>query len=267
MKHLAGVFAFAALLSASGALAADDACTRAEGEGERLRAAGKLTAAKKPLAACAKAECDAELRGRCAHALAEVDAGIATVVLSAHDSSGRELTDVRVELDGETVPRDRAREPVELDPGEHLFRFERPSTPGLEERVVVHGGERRRPVDVSFPAPAPPAEPSAARAGVPAGAYVLGALGIVALGSALYFRLTMDSDVNNLRATCAPACDQSQRDAVSAKLESSNISFGAGLLAVGGAVAWGILGSASSGPAASVVPARSGGLVQLSSPF
>jgi hypothetical protein len=104
--------------------------------------------------------------------------------------------------------------------------------------------------------------------GPPVGAYVLGGLGIVALGAALYFKLALDSDVDSLRGTCAPNCSQISRDAVSAKLESMNVSLTAGVLALGGALTWAWLGSRR-GVSASigVRPASSGGLVQVAGAF
>jgi hypothetical protein len=133
--------------------------------------------------------------------------------------------------------------------------------------------EQRKVAAVTLPAPGPTASTSGAAAtshAVPVGAYVLGGIAIALLGTALYFKLSMDSDVNNLRETCAPNCPAAARDAVSAKLESTNVSFAAGLLAVAGAVTWAWLGSGGSKGARATVgvrPTSSGALMDVAAFF
>jgi hypothetical protein len=49
----------------------------------------------------------------------------------------------------------------------------------------------------------------------------------------------MDADADAMRGSCAPACDQGQRDALSSKLVAANVSLGIGLaLLAGAAVTW-----------------------------
>src|SRR5207248_7008089 len=110
--------------------------------------------------------------------------------------------------------------------------------------VVVHEAEKNRAIDVSFGAAstgsgdasaicalnpeackteAPPTNevlpPAKERSsGVSASAIVLGAIGVVGLAGFAYYGIKGKHDVDVLRSTCAPACDQADVDAAKHKL-------------------------------------------------
>ena len=122
----------------------------------------------------------------------------------------------------------------------HTFHFETKGAPALDEQVVVKPGEKNRLVTVTFATPEEPIrggvgeeggdrhpiEPT--RSGPPIAAYVVGGLGLVALGAALYIDLGANSDARNLRDTCAPRCQRSDVDSVQQKYTIAGVTAGIG---------------------------------------
>jgi hypothetical protein len=237
------------------------ACVRALDDAQRLRSQKKLTQARAELVTCASEGCPQVVREDCARSLLEVDGALPTVVLSATGDGGADVTDARVSIDGVQVLDKLDGRARAVDPGTHVFKFERP---GHEYSVtlLILEGEKNRQVVAKLGAP-PPASSSSApppaasgalaptpppvageeRAPLPIVPIVLAGVGAGALGSALYFRLRADGDADDLRASCAPACDASQRDALSEKLVIANVSLGIGLGAIAAAAVTWVLSS------------------------
>jgi hypothetical protein len=232
-------------------------------DAQRLRSQKKLTNARAELVKCASEACPVVVREDCARSLIEVDGAIPTIVLSATGDSGEDVTDARVYIDGAfTLDKldGRARA---LDPGTHTFKFERSGREPVSLTLLILEGEKNRQVVAKFKSDAPPPPSASASSAPPPSAsvftppppassavpaehapipiipIVLAGVGAAALGSALYFRLRADADADNLRGSCAPACDPSERDALSNKLVVANVSFGIGLGALAAAaVTW-----------------------------
>lgn len=175
------------------------ACLDAAEEGQKLRDSGAYRHARERFIACAADECPGEVRKGCVGWLGELDKLIPTVVFGAR-AHGKEVSDVRVSVDGELVAERIDGKPVALDPGEHHFRFERPGETAIDETAVVMAGEKERLIAVQFgvdllPLPPPPptptaipmepkAAPVASRAqSTPAAAYALGAIGLATLAA------------------------------------------------------------------------------------
>src|SRR6185369_16103512 len=93
----------------------------------------------------------------------------------------------------------------------------------------------------------------AQRRGVPVMTYVMGGVGVVALGSFVYFRVRGVNDYNDYNATCSPTCAQDNVDAVRQKFLLSYVSLGVGVASVAGA-----------GLIFLLAPGRDGGSVQAS---
>jgi len=179
------------------AAAADvKACLDAAEEGQRLRDSGAYRDARQRFIACAADECPGEVRKGCVGWLGEMDKLTPTVVFGAR-AHGKEISDVRVSVDGE-VRADRIDgKPVALDPGEHHFRFELAGETDIDQSAVVMAGDKERLITVQFgvdlpPLPPPPlaipAEPRAApdvphEEATRAPAYTLGALGLASLAA------------------------------------------------------------------------------------
>jgi hypothetical protein len=231
-------------------------CLAASDRAQQLRIEGKLRGARESLAVCGRNECPALVRQDCVQWMSEVLASLPSVVVGARDAQGHDVVKVKVSIDG-TVAEERLEgKPIPLDPGVHTFRYETAGAPAVEEQVVVREGEKNRPLNVTFAGPpgATTAGPSSAPAGPSSNGgsagsetisvrhvspsntvvgLVVGGLGIVALGGALYFELSANSDAATLNDTCRPNCTASDVDSVRTKYVYAGVGLGVGLVAVG----------------------------------
>jgi hypothetical protein len=147
-----------------------EACIHAADAGQKLRDNGSYRQAREQFIACAAEECPGEVRKGCVGWLAEVQKLTPTVVFAAR-SHGKEVTDVRVSVDGVPVAGRIDGKPVALDPGEHRFRFERAGEPAAEETAVVVAGERERRISMRLtPDPLQSTSPTGALPPQPTGA-------------------------------------------------------------------------------------------------
>ncbi|MGA7120056.1 MAG: hypothetical protein WBY94_08165 [Polyangiaceae bacterium] len=139
------------------------ACLDGADEGQKLRDSGAYLEARERFIACAADECPGEVRKGCIGWLGELDKLIPTVVFGAraHD---KEVSDVRVTIDGVVAAERIDGKPVALDPGEHHFRFERAGDAEVDQTAVLMAGEKERPITVRFGTELPSLPPS-----VPAG--------------------------------------------------------------------------------------------------
>jgi hypothetical protein len=161
-----------------------------------------------------------------------------SVVLVARDAAGRDLRDVHVTLDGGPLVDHLDAHAIPIDPGEHAFRFERGGVT-VEERVMVREGEKARLLTVTVDAapragPEPPAEPTAtAPRSTNVATYIVGGLGLAALGAFGYFGLSGRSEYFDLEHSCAPHCTSSQTAPGRTKLIVADISLGVSVVALG----------------------------------
>jgi hypothetical protein len=219
-------------------------CVQAAEEAQSLRSAHKLLAARARFLACAQAACPAVVRSDCSVWLTDVERLLPSVVVSAKDSHGAELIDVRVLVDGEllTDRLDGLAQPV--DPGIRLFRFERQGVAPIEQQVVIREGERGRRISVALaapeqkPLPPPLPPPSSGEPYPPVPTYVFGGIGVAALGSFAYFGLKGRGNANELANTCGKdkTCTEEQVSPVRTQLLVADVSLGIGLVAVGTAI-------------------------------
>jgi hypothetical protein len=242
------LLALAAVLFAENASSAeptpDDekrACFRAVDEAQRLHIAHKLVEARDQFLVCARPVCPALFRSDCVRWLAEVEAALPSVVLGAKDAQGQDLIDVHVSMDGRRVTDRLEGTSIAVDPGPHVFRFEWEAHGAVERQAVIREGEKDRLVSASFPvAPLVPvpreAVTSRGASSIPAGAWILGGLGVAGgVGfAALYF--SADTQVNNLRASgCAPNCNVTSARTT---LTLGYVSLGLGVASMGVATTW-----------------------------
>lgn len=140
-------------------------CLSATEEWLKLRADQKLRQARARLLVCTAASCPAEVREECSRRMQEVSAAIPTVVFEAKDGAGRELSSVKVAMDGEVVAALLDGTAMELNPGRHDFTFEMAGQAPATETLVLREGEKGRHVRIvlgTAPPPAPPPSPVAA---------------------------------------------------------------------------------------------------------
>lgn len=278
--------ALAASLCGGHARAGDhevEACIASSERGQELRDDGKLIDARSEFVTCARSSCPRLLQRDCASWLSDIDMRIPSIVMSARDPAGHEIADVRVSIDG--APRlDRLDgRAVQLDPGEHLLRFERQGTPAMEQRVLLHEGEKRRVIAVRFggsgaaprasgsskPGPSAP-EPTASRP-VPTAIFVLGGLAIAGGATFAALAQTAKGDDKRLAEICAPRCAEEDVDAVRLKLIVANSALGVGVAALGTAAVLWLVRPTQTAPASpvgvSLIPTAGGGMGMLQGSF
>lgn len=208
--------------------------------------------------ACSASQCPKVVRSDCAKALAQLEESQPSIVVAAQDSSGADLQGVRVQIDGRAVTSRLDGSPIAVDPGEHSFDFAAEGYPAIAQKLVIRVSEKNRLVRVTFqspvkepvkpPPPAKPEEPRPAEGGggAPVLAYILGGVGVLGLGSFAYFGLTSKSELQDLRSSCAPFCDQGQLDDVKTKMLVADVSLGVGIVALGAAAVLFLTHSSSS---------------------
>jgi hypothetical protein len=120
------------------------ACIAASERAQELRRTSKLQEALVQIGACVDASCPGPVRDDCAALLTEVQTAMPTLVLSAQDAAGNDVSTVHVTMDGQAFAEKLDGKPLPLDPGEHHFLLQAPSLPSAEKTLVVRQGEKDR---------------------------------------------------------------------------------------------------------------------------
>jgi hypothetical protein len=254
----------ALLLAAPAVARAQDAhkaeCAAAYESSQELRANGKLTKAAAALALCAEESCPAFVRSDCVQWLEEVQKDLPSVIISAKDPHGEDVTAVRVLVDGELLVKELDGKAVPLDPGSHKLRFELEGVAPIEQQIVVKAGQKDRALEVSFAAkgadvpednPYAGTEKEKAPADVPADeaesgkpgplrpyAYVAGGVGVAGIvGFAVLGAMGKSAESDLEASNCKPNCAQSDVDAIKTKYVLADISLGVGIVGLGTGVA------------------------------
>jgi hypothetical protein len=253
-------------------------CLAAADAGQSLRDDGQFTIARDQFLTCARDVCPKIVHDQCAAWLRQLDEVTPTVVFTAKDERGTEVTAARVISDGKLITSTLDGKPYPLDPGAHDIRFERDPNGAVTVHVVLKNGEKNHEVAATFPAlqggettpegtETPPEGTAHGAAGTSfwnarnaTSLSLLGA-GAIAVGFGVYFGLhsqsesnkaqeitkTFQPDPNNSRTT---ACSSNPpqmgcttlsdtRDAQNRDAVLSDVLYIAGAaLAVGGAAAW-----------------------------
>jgi hypothetical protein len=131
------------------------ACIEAAESAQRLRGAGHLLEARTKLHQCAAEACPALIRNDCTTWLAQVVNATPSVVFVA-EVGGESAIDVSVSLDGKRLTEQLDGNPIEVDPGIHIFVFEHTGLAPIEKRVVVAQHETGKILSVAWPAPSRP---------------------------------------------------------------------------------------------------------------
>jgi hypothetical protein len=250
-------------------------CITASTDGQTLRKEGKLLAARDRFVECESRACPAVVRTHCASWAAEVDPLVPSVVVRAQDAHGLDLIDAHLTIDGKPGKLDGNL--VQLDPGTHTVAVEARDGGGQKvQKVLLASGEHARLVVVRFdpPAAAPRAEvsePPPATRHVSVGAWILGGVGLAALGSGVYFIVAATSDRNHLAATCAPYCSNAATQSGRTDVLAGDVLFAVGGTALGAALIWAFAfpettesTAATSGPRFVVRPVAGGAVTGLS---
>lgn len=206
------------------------------------------------------------LRRDCTKWLAEVDAALPSVVVVAREGA-TEVTDVQVIVDGAILAESLDGTALTLDPGRHVFRFERDGEAPVERTLLVREGEKNRRIEVELDSRPEPKEAAPVRWPV----YGLAALGAVGIGSFAFFGLRSHSRKEDLES-CKGHCPEDDVDEVRRDQIVADVSLGVGLLALGAAAYLHFGTDPESKPGESswqlgVTPLARGGAARLSASF
>jgi hypothetical protein len=189
----ASLCACSLLIASSARAVSPSACADAAFRGQTLRNEDKLLEAREEFRACVVEECPSFVQKDCATWLEDVETRLPSVVLSAKDPSGQDLTDVKVTVDGGLLTAKLDGQSLPMNPGPHTFVFERDDGGSAKADVVLVEAETARRISVVVaaplePAPAapPPVAEGRARGWRVAGYAVAGA-GVVGLGIGAVF--------------------------------------------------------------------------------
>lgn len=213
------------------------ACIAASEKAQQLRSDGELLAAREEMLVCAREVCPGVIRKDCAKWLGELEDALPSIVFGAKDGRGHDLEEVKVSIDGTVVTTTLDGKAIAVDPGPHVVKFEHAGSPDVEDKIVVREGEKNRFVTVKIRVPgddvvetsttpnASAGEGNVAPRKIPTATVVLGGVGLVALGSFVFFGLEGKSDESHLRSTCAPVCSDSDVSAVHSKYVVADVSL------------------------------------------
>lgn len=206
------------------------ACVSAYEGAQGAMRRSSLQAARAQLGECLSDSCPGVLRSDCAQWLKEVEARLPAVIIACAGPDGRARTAVRVLVDGVEVADHLEGKAIEMDPGEHTFRFELPGEAPLETKFVVREGDKLQRLDARFPR----ASIAETTRPVPWTVYALAGVGVAtgaAFGYAGLAGMAAKSDLDR----CAPDCPHDQVSAVRTKFIVADVFLGLTLLSFGAA--------------------------------
>jgi hypothetical protein len=252
---VAAVF-LSALLAATSSAFADDKteCVEAASKGQTLRDAHSLIEARQQFRLCARQLCPAMVQQDCGAWLGDVEKSLPTVVITAKDGAGQDLVHVEVNVDGQPLVTTLDGQAVEVNPGEHTFRFALPDGTHLEQQVLVKQGEKNQGIVVvlasSNPSPAVPSPvegaslPATPVATSSSGGsmrlwgLIAGGAGIVGLGVSVGLGLDAKSKDNRASGE-AGAARQTDSQSATSEGNLATVVFAVGAAALAsGAVLW-----------------------------
>ena len=237
------------MASAPAAHAGSKECIAAADDGQKLRDDGKLNAARDKFILCAAKACPGAVAKQCSQWLIEAEHDTPTVTFRALDEQGKETLAVKVVIDGVAVAQSIDARALPIDPGEHTVRFELAAGRAVEDKFLVRPGEKNKMIELSFqpkaPAPVAPVKPAASPIEPVAegGGFHIPTLGWVGLGIGVaggvmtaLFAISANSAESDLRTTCAPSCNASEKSSIDTKIVLANVGLGVGIAGLGLAV-------------------------------
>lgn len=244
----------AALLASPPARAADKAaCLDAASKGQSLRDQNKLVEARDKFRTCAEQGCPAMVVQDCSNWLSEIETNVPTVVFTAKDSGGNDIVDVGVSIDGTPLIARLDGHAVAMNPGSHVFHFQRADGTTTDKQVLVTEGKKNQEVlavlgTAPVPSPSIPAAPqgvapapdvtSSTRSpsSLPTIGWVLGSLGIVGLGVGSAFGIVSINDKNGAHCDANNFCDPGALSSGRSAALGSDIGFIAGGVFLAGGI-------------------------------
>src|SRR5580658_80361 len=130
-------------------------CLAAADSSIQLRDQHQLRAARTQMLVCASPSCPSAIQTECLRRVDQINAAVPTVVFEAKDPAGNDLTNIKVDIDGQPLVDRLDGSAVALDPGEHHFHFTAPGGVGADKTIVIHESEKDRHERVVIGAPLP----------------------------------------------------------------------------------------------------------------
>lgn len=233
--------AVAALLSAFAREAAAEAsepdkamCVETYRSAQVQRRNGALKRARESLLVCVSDRCPSLMQPDCTRWLTEVEAALPSISFAAKGVDGKDLTSVRVTMDGQILADSLDGKSVSVDPGPHVVRFEHGGQAPIEQTIVVREGEKARVVDVSWARPESAGDGASARDRTrpPATAWILGGIGVAGLATFGVLAIHGMQRRSELERACFGSCRQDQVDSIKTELVVADIALGAGIAAL-----------------------------------
>ena len=272
-------------LAASPAAAADDkaACVASYERSQTLRKEHHLHKAREELRSCSRSVCPVLVRSDCVTWLDEVQVALPTVAIRA-SKDGADVAAVRVIEDGEMVASKLDGTSLDVEPGEHTFRFETDGAPPITVTLVIHEHEKDRVVPVVFVAPHAEGDGVVVESGqgttavrpVPLGVWVLGGVGVAGLATFGILGGIGKSNESSLRSSCSPDCSSSSIGKVRGEYIGADVALGVGAASLVSAAVWYLLRpthtetgepAPASVPQVGMVPRAGGGVLQWNGSF
>lgn len=263
---------------------ADDrsACFDAAENAQRLRRESKLAQARSELLTCSRDVCPGPVRRDCTGWLAELAASQPTVVVAVRDAKGRDITDVKVTVDGKPFLTRLQGAAVPIDPGEHQFRFELGDGQSSSEKILIVVGERDRVlrVEVKPPAkratgapPPPLASSSSSWKGPGPGPWIASGIGVATLAGFGILQGIAQSKHAALASGCGTthSCDPGDVSSLRTQFVASGVLLGVGGAALLTGVTWLLIApgkpAAAPGLALDIQPQAGGAVVTFARGF
>jgi hypothetical protein len=225
-------------------------CFTSSENGQELQHAGKLRTARERFVRCAAASCPDVVRADCAAHIDEVNRAQPSIVFEVKDPAGADLSAVQVSVDGAVLVTQLDGRPIDIDPGNHQFRFEVAGAPAVEKSLLIREGEKDRHERIVIARPlrtasvAPSVAPLPTETGAEAGAdgrtqrllgWVAGGVGVLGVGVGAAFGLAASSKWSQAKSDCGTGClstdpAQSEKSTAEGDATASTVAF-----AIGGA--------------------------------
>jgi hypothetical protein len=128
-------------------------CLDASESSLALRDRHKLRNARTQLLVCSAASCPGDIRDECIRRVAEINAGMPTIVFEVKDAAGNDLSAVKATMDGEPLAERLEGTALSIDPGDHTFTFDTAGQLRVQKKFVIREGEKDRRERILFGPP------------------------------------------------------------------------------------------------------------------
>jgi hypothetical protein len=132
-------------------------CVDANAKGQDLRRDGKLTEAREQLRQCSAQACPAMVRDDCTKRLDELEGAQPTIAFEVKDTSGADVSAVKVTVDGQPLTDKLDGTALPVDRGTHVFTFIMAGQPPVTRTFVLTEGEKGRRERIALGVEASPA--------------------------------------------------------------------------------------------------------------